>query len=121
MPKKNPLPGSDRRLRIERLRQRIAAFELVCSGNLMRRTKVCGKPNCCCASDERQRHGPYWEWTRRQQGKLVHSVISPQQAAALAAAIRNGRQIQRLIALWERESVRIIEANADATLERGAR
>lgn len=115
MPKNTSPTAALRQERVRQLREQIGAFDLICSGSLLRRTKVCGKPNCRCATGERQRHGPYWEWTRREQGRLVHCVVSPEQAAALAAAIRNGRRIQALLARWERESVHIIQAEADAT------
>jgi hypothetical protein len=107
--------GARRRERIERLRARIASLDLICPGNLARRTKVCGKPNCRCAADPGARHGPYWEWTRREHSRLVHSVISPTQAKMLGAAINNGRRIRRLLTQWERESARIIAAEAAVT------
>ena len=49
-------------------------------------------------------YGPYFEWTRRQGGRLVHSVLSAEQADRLARAITNYREVQRLLAAWERES-----------------
>jgi hypothetical protein len=103
------------RERIQRLRERIAQIELVCSGTLRRRTKVCGKPNCRCALDEKARHGPYWEWNRREQGRLVQSRVSAAEAKALKAAMRNARLVRRLLALWERESVRVIRAPDDTS------
>lgn len=117
MPKNPSGPPSQAHERIRRLRERIVGFELVCSGNLLRRTKVCGKPTCRCAFDQGERHGPYWEWTRREGGRLVHSIVSPKQAKALARAIRSGRAIHRLLALWERESIHILRAAADTSTE----
>lgn len=114
MPEKPPSSAARRQERLRLLRQRIDAFDLICSGNLLKRTKVCGKRTCRCATDERQRHGPYWEWTWREHGRLVHRVVTPAQATALAAAIRNGRRVRALVALWERESGRIIQQLADA-------
>jgi hypothetical protein len=110
---RKPSATQDALERIGLLRQRIAEFELIASGNLLRRTKVCGKPTCRCAQDERERHGPYWEWTRRERRRLVHRVVSSQEAARLAEAIRNGRAIRRLLARWERESIRIIDTQND--------
>lgn len=114
MTQSNPLPEDSQlqeraRQRVRRLLERITQIDLVCSGTLLRRTKVCGKRTCACATDEGARHGPYWEWSRREAGKLAHSIVSPATAAALRRAIRNQRRIHRLLALWERESVRIIQ------------
>ena len=76
-------------------------MDLVCSGTLTTRTKVCGRKVCRCATDPEARHGPYHEWTRREDGRLRHSVVSPEQAELLASGIANYREIQRLLRLWE--------------------
>jgi hypothetical protein len=92
------------RQRTKDLRRAISDMDYVASGTLHTRTKVCGRNNCRCADDPDARHGPYYEWSRRQDGRLVHSVISKQQAAFIVRAIENHRAIQRLLALWERET-----------------
>lgn len=92
------------RRRTAELRRAIAAFDLLCSGTLLSRTKACGRAGCRCADDPEARHGPYYEWTRRQGGRLVHSVLTAEQAGRLARAIANYREVQRLLAVWQRES-----------------
>jgi hypothetical protein len=79
-------------------------MDYLASGTLHTRTKVCGRKNCRCAEDPNARHGPYFEWSRRQDGCLIHSIISEQQAVLLARAIDNYREVLRLLALWERET-----------------
>ena len=74
---------------------------------------TCGKKSCRCATDVESRHGPYNEWNRREGGRLVHITISDEQAKAAARAIANLREIQRLLAQWERETVAIIKAARD--------
>ena len=95
--------------RIARIKDRIRALDHVCSGTLLKRTKVCGKPSCRCAEDPKARHGPYYEWGRMKGGKLVHRMVSRGQAKALRAAIRNYRAIRRLLRAWEAETVKIID------------
>jgi len=77
----------------------------VSSGTLHTRTKVCGRKNCRCATDPDARHGPYHEWGRREQGRLVHHIVTPQQAKLVERAIGNYREIQRLLAEWERQTI----------------
>ena len=89
-------------------RQTIDAMDLVSSGTLHVRTKVCGRPNCRCAHDSSARHGPYYEWNRLHDGRLVHSVIAAEQAELVALAIENQRQIKRLLALWETATTNFI-------------
>ena len=81
-------------------------------GNLLQRTKVCGKPGCRCAQDPEQRHGPYYEWTRRHRRALLHRVVSPEQAHVIREAIKNHRAILKLLHDWERETIRVIDSMA---------
>jgi hypothetical protein len=59
------------------------------------------------------RHGPYYEWGHLKGGKLVHRVVSPEQAALLRLAIANYRQARKLLRAWEKETERLIDAEAD--------
>ncbi len=88
------------------LRRAINGMDFVASGTIHKRTKVCGRQNCRCATDPAARHGPYYEWSRRQDGRLVHSVITREQAQLFTQAIQNHREILRLLGLWERETVK---------------
>jgi len=97
---------STRRLRqrTAKLRRRISAMDYACSGTLHSRTKICGKAACRCATDPTARHGPYHEWSRRKDGRLVHSILAPDQLSLVRRAIANRREIERLLARWEEES-----------------
>jgi hypothetical protein len=86
----------------------IARLGLICSGTLLQRTKTCGKPNCRCATDTQARHGPYYEWTWREGGKLRHKIVPAEKADLLREAIQNYRTVQELLGRWERETAAII-------------
>ena len=88
------------------LRRAISAMDFIATGTLLTRTKVCGRPNCRCASDPSARHGPYYEWNRRQDGRLVHRVISLERARRVQRALKNYRQIRALLAQWEQETIK---------------
>ena len=94
--------------RIAEIREKIVGLNYVCSGTLLQRTKVCGKPTCRCASDPKARHGPYYEWNRMEESRLIHSVVSPEQAKILRRAISNRRKILQLLRKWEIETARIV-------------
>ena len=96
--------------KIVQIREQILGLDFVTAGTLLRRMKVCGKPTCRCAGDPALRHGPYFEWSYREKGKLAHRVISAEQAQMLRVAINNNRTILKLLRLWERETRRVIEA-----------
>jgi hypothetical protein len=93
---------------IRALVDQIAGLGLICSGTLLERTKICGKPNCRCASDPKARHGPYHEWSWREGGRLRHKIVPPDKVDLLRTAIRNYRTVQELLVRWERESASII-------------
>lgn len=102
------------RQRSKELRRRISAMDYLASGTLHSRTKVCGRKNCRCADEPEARHGPYHEWSRRLDGRLVHRIVSSDQAVLLAEAIANHREVRRLLALWEHETAEEILARTDA-------
>ena len=84
------------RQQITRIHQ-LAAVEYLSSGTLHKRTKVCGNPNCRCASDRAARHGPYYEWGYMKGGRLRHRTLTPQQAALMRLAIGNYRKVKKLL------------------------
>jgi hypothetical protein len=96
------------RERTQHLRRKILAHDLICLGTFHSRTKTCGQPSCRCHNDPSARHGPYHEWTRYDAGKLVHSVVTAEQAQVLGQAIANWRAIETLLARWQRESAEAI-------------
>ena len=101
--------------RIKKLRDEIAAMEYLCSGSLVSRTKLCGKPTCRCATDPSARHGPYFEWTRLDKGRMVHRVLTREQAEFIRRAIANHRTIRRLLRRWEQETLRAAGVKPTAT------
>lgn len=104
--KRDHQPSATRmRQRTAKLRRRIDAMDYASSGTLHSRTRACGKPNCRCAADTDAWHGPYHDWTRRKEGRLLHSAVSPNQARLIERAIANRREIDRLLARWEDETV----------------
>jgi hypothetical protein len=110
MPRRREDVLKQARERITRIQAMLSAMDYLCSGTLDRRTKVCGKPNCHCAEDPSARHGPYYEWGHMKGGKLVHRVVSPDQAALLRLAITNYRKAKKLLRAWECETERLIDS-----------
>jgi hypothetical protein len=113
MPRRPELIVSQARERIAGIRAALSGIDdYLCSGTLLERMKVCGKPGCRCAQDPQARHGPYYEWGHMKAGKLVHHTVSPEQASLLRAAIANYRKVKKLLQAWEDETERLIDAEA---------
>lgn len=94
--------------RTRELRETISEMDFVVSGMVSTRTKPCGRPNCRCAKDPSAHHGPYYEWHHYQDGRLVHKTVTPEQYAVLEGAVANHREILRLLAVWEQETVDLV-------------
>jgi hypothetical protein len=94
--------------RIAEIQRQIARVDLICSGTLLKRTKVCGKPNCRCAKDPDAQHGPYYEWKRREQNRLRHRIVSADEARSIRKAQDDYQRILELLAEWEDLSLGVI-------------
>ena len=100
------------REKIEQIRQALGEIDTLCSGTLLKRMKVCGKPGCRCAHDPLSRHGPYYEWGHMKGGVLVHRWVTPQQAELVLQAIGNHRQAKKLLRAWEEQTECLIDLQA---------
>jgi len=105
---KSTSKSPDVNARIVQIRDRISQVELICSGTLLERTKVCGKPNCRCASDPSAEHGPYYEWRRRERGRLHHRIVNANEAGRIRRAQNDYQRLLGLLETWEEESLAII-------------
>ena len=92
--------------KLERIWKQIAALRYICSGTLMHKTKRCGRSSCACAHDESARHGPYYEWHRREDGRQVHSMVPNDVGPLFEQASENYRKLRSLLREWEKESAR---------------
>ncbi len=100
--------------KIVAIQRELAAMQYLSSGTLLKRMKLCGKPQCQCGRDPAARHGPYYEWTGLKGGKLQHRTLTPQQAALMRLAIANYRKARKLLRAWEAHTQHLIELNAPA-------
>lgn len=87
--------------RYQELATRLGQLGFAVSGSLTRRYTSCGKPGCRCQADPPQRHGPYYQLTRKVAGKTVTTRLTPGQAARYAEWIANQRELRHLIAEME--------------------
>ncbi len=88
--------------------QELMKLSPVCSGSLHEQYLPCGKANCRCHDPKRpQRHGPYYLWERRIEGKRVNRTLRPgPELERVRQGIANYHRMQELITrlLTEEES-----------------
>jgi hypothetical protein len=90
---------------------RLACTGFALPGTLIERTARCGKPNCRCHADPPRLHGPYWQWTRKHQGKTVTVNLTPRQAARYQPWFDTARDLRNTLARIEALSLRIASRN----------
>jgi len=108
------MPGSRKSpaQRFAELRQQLQNLECFCSGTVLARRMKCGQPGCACHTDLTKRHGPYWEWTYKTQGRTVNVRLSPVSGPLYKAAAQQHRKLKALLRRLESVSRRALAAAA---------
>ena len=98
-------------MKIDRLKSKIISKDLILNGSVIEQYKQCGKPNCRCHKGRGYWHGPYWVWTRKEEGKTITKNLSSEQARLVKKAIKEMHDLQKTIAQWRTWSLKKIERN----------
>lgn len=102
------------RRRRDELRAELAAIGELRPGSLVGRYRRCGKPNCHCAAQGAQSHGPSWSLTRQVGGKTVTKIIPAAAVVRTRAQIAEYRRLRELTG----QLVEVSEQLCDAELRR---
>lgn len=95
--------------RYEEVKKLVAPLGYFCRGTVLRRLMACGKPGCRCQASPPKLHGPYYQWTRKVEGKTVTMRVSATEAKLLRQWIANGRRFDALASKMEQVSLRAID------------
>jgi len=99
-------PGTEDQKRYDLLKRSIGELGYFRYGSLTRRFMPCGKPGCRCQAVPPELHGPYYQWTRKVDGKTVTVRLTRSQARLLDTWIAQGRRLDRILAQMQRVSHR---------------
>ena len=85
-------------------------------GSLRTQYRKCGKPNCHCAVEGAQGHGPYWllTWLDRRTGKTRGRSIPANAVEGTRAEIAEYRRLRALVRALVEVSGQICDARLDA-------
>jgi hypothetical protein len=72
-------------------------------GTLQSRMLTCGRSWCACHEDPQKRHGPYWYWTSKKEGKTISRKLTSKEAEIIKPWIDNRRKIE--VALREMSQI----------------
>ena len=87
--------------RYRALLDQIRDLGFIATGSVIERYTVCTAAGCRCHADPPQRHGPYYQYTRKVAGKTVTARLTPEQAERYREQIANRRRLDELIAAME--------------------
>lgn len=90
----------------------IQALDFMIPGNLQKRSYACGKANCRCKT-KGILHGPYYQWTRKVNGKTVNISLDPESADTVKEWIRNNRELRKLRQRMEKISLAALRSKTN--------
>jgi hypothetical protein len=78
------------------LQDQIRRLGFIAPGSVLERYTVCGTPGCRCHANPPTRHGPYFQYTRKVDGKTLTRRLTPEQADRYREWITNRRRLDQL-------------------------
>ena len=79
------------------LKKQMAALGMAIPGSIQIVYLRCGKKNCRCHQDEKLRHGPYFLWYRRINGKTATQSIAKEDVHFFRTWIENREKLEALV------------------------
>jgi hypothetical protein len=101
--------AEDRRVK-DRIVAQLAASDFALPGTILERRICCKKPGCRCMREPPELHGPYYQWTRKLNGKTVTRLLTSEQKQRYEAWFENAKQIRSLLAELEALSLVVLES-----------
>ncbi len=98
--------------RFQALKREFQDLEYFCKGTLLKRMMKCGKAQCACRQDPAKRHGPYFEWTYKANGKTVNVKLTHDVMPIFRAASHQYRKLRSLINRLESLSQTVLRHQA---------
>ncbi len=95
--------------RYRALTEQIRDLGFIATGSVIERYTVCAAAGCRCHADPPQRHGPYFQHTRKVAGKTLTVRLTPEQAQRYREQIANRRRLDELITAMDEISTQARE------------
>jgi hypothetical protein len=95
---------------MSKISEQIVGLDYILTGTILKKFGMCGKKTCICREDKKYWHGPYYIWTRKENGKTVTKSLSVAQVKFCRKAIANRKKLDKIIEQWMRESHKEISA-----------
>jgi len=96
-------------MRKQEIKNNIMNLNFVLLGTILKKYKQCGKKSCRCMREKKYWHGPYYIWTRKENGKTITKTLSKQQVKKYRKAFQNMKKLKKYIKIWQKISIEYIE------------
>jgi Family of unknown function (DUF6788) len=84
--------------RYRELKKGLQGLGFAVAGTIAERYTLCGKANCRCHANPPQRHGPYYQYSRKVAGKTTSRLVTAEQADQYRQWITNRRTLDEITA-----------------------
>jgi hypothetical protein len=105
-----PRPNAKDRRAQAKIAGALATTGFALPGTILERRICCKKPGCRCMADPPQLHGPYYQWTRKINGKTVTRLLSVEQMERYRDWFDNAKRIRELANDLEALSLEIADS-----------
>jgi len=83
--------------KINELKQQMCKIGIPIPGSIHMSYRRCGKTGCKCQQSDDNRHGPYYVWYRRENGKLTTQSIKKGDIHLYREWIRNREKLEMIM------------------------
>jgi len=105
-------------MKYRRLTDTLASLGPIRKGSIYQTRLRCGSSGCRCHRDPDARHGPYWLWTAKVDGKSKCRKLNPRALTLYRQQSKNYAKLKHIIQKMERVSEEITECQMQlATLD----
>jgi hypothetical protein len=94
---------------METPKEQIIKLDFILTGSIITKYGPCGKESCRCAHDKKHWHGPYYIWTRKENGKTITQSLSKAQVIFCKKAINNMQKLKAQIERWKKVSLEALK------------
>lgn len=105
-----PRPNARDRRTQDKVAAALGSAGFALPGTILERRICCKKLGCRCTADPPQLHGPYYQWTRKVDGKTVTRLLSAEQMERYRSWFDNAKSIRALTSELETLSLEIAES-----------
>ena len=95
--------------KVHKIKNNIINIDFILSGTILKKYKQCGKINCRCFKNKKHWHGPYYIWTRKENGKTITKTLTKNQAQSCLKAFKNMKKLNQSLKAWKQISSKNID------------